>query len=1325
LAGGTIENPIGIIDPEVVLEDFDPNAEPIPLDRKIVEFDSIELNFQAEGSLSSAILDILVLTDISALDLPQSATLVNPEILNAPDASQIGEAENAESVARSEEQGFTIPSGGIVIDGILTFDPASFASDAELTDNVATFLGLLSTLDDMQIDALANAVQLGDPTLRAAIDALTAAELTFLANQEISEALCAALREEETRRLYEGYLQDGANFTTQFGIANGERPTQSQLASLSNPIILMVPNENGDLVPELFRPAGDGLDAVRGAPGSIIAQNVYLTAEGRLINRGGIVANSTLAITAGRVENLGLGINEERGRFRDYAGTIQGGIVSIETTTSDIVNIGGSIQGTQYVSLVSAGDVINQATNVFFTLDQSHGCRGRSCGNQVRDFAMAEISSGGEVYINAANNILNSASYIGGADSVRLIAGNDITNEALSTKFVLRDYKKKKLLGKKIDYAEGAIIAAGIVQSLAGDVILDAGGEINIQGSRVEALSEGGLTYARAGQDIILESIAIELEARTKNSGLFTGGALWSSHSTRSNSFETAIAEVTGFDVELDAGQDIVATGARVSAVNDLTLNAGRDIVSNALEMDRYFEERTFTISVSYPGSNIVEAALSGDLDAVGRAYINSNPFTQSVLALAESDTPFELAANAYNTRNRYYDIGGQQYDAATNNGQNRAGDYDLEAARQSGSDQFNPFSGFDTGRDVTDADGNLLQEGTGTRGFLSNFTVSLSSQRSRSDWTEHEASSFTAGGDFNSNSGRDTLFNGGTQVDVGGNASITALRDIVIEAQANTSSNRSRGWGASLGLRPQGVEIGGSINRSDSDSTTYSGAALNVGGTLTLNTTRDLSLLGATVDVGEDAVVNVGRDLTIQTLQDISESSNLSAGLSVTVGPQGISDASGNFATGNSDSQRSEGGLAALIAGGSLSVDVGGTTSLIGGAIGSETGEMDLTTTELVLQDLVERERSTQVGLNFSTSGNLLGGGGNSAPTEGGTSTDSGGSNFGVTGGGGSFSTSALDGTTRATIGEGTVTVRSQTDAETEAQLGETNRDLDTVTTITRDSSFETGDIFIDVGALSDFKENVAGAREFLRNYEAHSQISQDTHLNQETLLNGIEVHKELSRAGLNFDDASVEEVAAAMIAADRADLIAKFGDTPEAMAEINAALSDPEYLAQREVEAQHAKGQVAILINDTGWVLPNGDIIGGEVVAGVLPGDSTSGTQIDLRDAKVRNAVVAQTDAAVRAEMEGASEADIQTEVEKRVETQFNENVVTSFLGHADTVGDAINELAGTSPVKAYLAAKGVQTTVALATGGSIGRSVQERSARSGWRGYDRGYC
>ncbi len=117
------------------------------------------------------------------------------------------------------------------------------------------------------------------------------------------------------------------------------------------------------------------------------------------------------------------------------------------------------------------------------------------------------------------------------------------------------------------------------------------------------------------------------------------------------------------------------------------------------------------------------------------------------------------------------------------------------------------------------------------------------------------------------------------------------------------------------------------------------------------------------------------------------------------------------------------------MITNGPLDGDVGGVTSLIGGALGSRSGEMDFATMELMLEDLIERERSTSVSFNasFDTSGKGFG-----------SSSDSGGSQYGVTGIGGSYSSAALDGTTAATLGQGNVTIGNQTQAETHALLGD-----------------------------------------------------------------------------------------------------------------------------------------------------------------------------------------------------------------------------------------------------------------------------------------------
>ena len=135
----------------------------------------------------------------------------------------------------------------------------------------------------------------------------------------------------------------------------------------------------------------------------------------------------------------------------------------------------------------------------------------------------------------------------------------------------------------------------------------------------------------------------------------------------------------------------------------------------------------------------------------------------------------------------------------------------------------------------------------------------------------------------------------------------------------------------------------------------------------------------------------------------------------------------------------------------GPLTVEVGDTTTVIGGAIGSRSDDFILTTGDLDLVDLIERERSHSFGVNVG--GSL---------------------SEGVTSAGGNVATAALDGTTEATLGNGTIVVGNQTAEETEVLLADVNRDIENLTTITRDDSFDTGEVSIDVGALTRADDNL-----------------------------------------------------------------------------------------------------------------------------------------------------------------------------------------------------------------------------------------------------------
>lgn len=347
------------------------------------------------------------------------------------------------------------------------------------------------------------------------------------------------------------------------------------------------------------------------------------------------------------------------------------------------------------------------------------------------------------------------------------------------------------------------------------------------------------------------------------------------------------------------------------------------------------------------------------------------------------------------------------------------------------------------------DADGNLIygmpdadglrspEQISSARNFLSNFTFSISSQRTRQDWTESVGSVFAAGG----------------------NLSAVAGRDILLASVENTASSRSSGWGATFGLRPSGIEIGGSVNDANSDSGTYTPTTVDVGGHLDIDAGQDLILDGSVINAGSADISVVG-DLVVRTLQDYHESDNFSAGLSLTLAA--LPGGSANFAQGASESLRSN-MIAAILTQGALDIDVGGTTHLVGSVLTSESGDLVLETGNLLVEDLIERVRSSSAGFNASI---------------GDTSGSPGGDDFSVTGFGGSVLRAALDGTTRATIGEGDIRIRNLSDDDAATLVASLNRDADSVTTITRDSSFDTGNVFIDVGAARAYEENLETIR-------------------------------------------------------------------------------------------------------------------------------------------------------------------------------------------------------------------------------------------------------
>jgi hypothetical protein len=307
------------------------------------------------------------------------------------------------------------------------------------------------------------------------------------------------------------------------------------------------------------------------------------------------------------------------------------------------------------------------------------------------------------------------------------------------------------------------------------------------------------------------------------------------------------------------------------------------------------------------------------------------------------------------------------------------------------------------------------------------------------------------AGGDLTFAAGRDLSLQA-VQARAGGDLLVSAGRDLAIEsaqatywqAQRHSSASASigldMGWsvagGPSVGVTLSGQVAGG---RADASGTGQVESALQAGHTLAVLTGNDALIAGAQLR-GRDVLLDIGGDLHVATRADTARlrGSSYQAGASLTIGLVGPSSLSLNLGGGR---DRADSTLVnrqtSIIAEERLDAYVEGHTQLDGGLIASLSGDLSLDTGTFGFTDIEERARSDSRRASVSIS---LGGGSPSLGIE------------------GELAHTATDAVTRATIGEGEITIRDEDAQRAREEAGETrevaalNRDLDMARETLRD---------------------------------------------------------------------------------------------------------------------------------------------------------------------------------------------------------------------------------------------------------------------------------
>ncbi|WP_338554443.1 hemagglutinin repeat-containing protein [Pantoea agglomerans] len=451
-------------------------------------------------------------------------------------------------------------------------------------------------------------------------------------------------------------------------------------------------------------------------------------------------------------------------------------------------------------------------------------------------------------------------------------------------------------------------------------------------------------------------------EERSENKGLLNKSS--SHSVTRDVTTREKGSLLSGESVTVIAGRDLTVTGSAVAADQDVNLRAGRDVeIGAATETDSHYQLKEkkksglmssggigFTIgkqstrheidekgttqsqSVSTIGSsqgsvditagnrlhvggadlvagkdmNLTGDSVSIDPGVDQRTRTEKTESKQSGLTLALSGAAGSALNTAVSSAQQARKSGDGRVSALQNtqaalNGVQAAQAYQMDGLNTASADAHNAAGDLKPGQDG-------YQEGsTNTIGVSASYGSQSSKSETRTESSQSQGSTLTAGRNLNvTATGKNgTAQSGdisitGSQLKAGGDLSLDASRDILLQSAQNTQSTESTnsskggsvGIGIGVGSGGYGITVSASVNAAKGsekgNGLTHGETTLDAGNRLSLTSGRDITLTGAQAS-GESVKVDAGRNLTLTSEQDSdrydSKQQSASAGGSFTFG--------------------------------------------------------------------------------------------------------------------------------------------------------------------------------------------------------------------------------------------------------------------------------------------------------------------------------------------------------------------------------------------------------------------------------------------------------
>ncbi|MEB8480095.1 hemagglutinin repeat-containing protein, partial [Cronobacter malonaticus] len=598
------------------------------------------------------------------------------------------------------------------------------------------------------------------------------------------------------------------------------------------------------------------------------------------------------------------------------------------------------------------------------------------------------VSAGDNLTLSAGRDINAHAAALAAEKNIGVQAGRDVNLEAEATTSGDSYRSKKKTTINESVRQQGTELASG------GNTVIIAGRDMNADAAQATAKGDIGVT---AGRDINLAT-ATESDYHYKEETKTKKGFLKKT-TTHTVSEQSATREagtlLSGDNVTLKAGEDLLVKGSAVAGDGNVALSAGKNVeIAAATNTDSNWQLKEkkksglmgsggigFTIGSSKTRHELKEKGTtqSQSVSTVGstggnvsitageQARVSGADLVAGKNLTLTGDSVVIEPGHDKRTRTETFEQKSSGLTVALSGAVGDAVNSAVTTAMAAKEQSDSRLAGLQATKAVLSGvqanQASRLAAASNDKSGGIAVSVSLTSQKSSSKQQQETSvangSTLSAtdnlaviakGNGKSANSG-DILI-GGSQLKAGGDAMLSATNNLLLIGAANTekttgtNSSSGGGIGLSFGLNQgsAGISIFANANASKGkekgNGTTWSETTVDSGGTATLTSGRDTTLNGAQVN-GEKVVADVGRNLTIASQQDSnrynSKQTNVNAGGSFTFGSMtgsGYLGVTQDKMHSTFDSVAEQSGIFAGKQG--FDVSVGNHTQLTGAVIGS-----------------------------------------------------------------------------------------------------------------------------------------------------------------------------------------------------------------------------------------------------------------------------------------------------------------------------------------------------------------------------------------------------